>query len=93
MPPVLTPGRFGLGIWSLKLHFAPALVVENHGKALGSPCAVGYTHTLARVRVAKSVWQNQKIFLRVGNQLFRRNVLPGSTWLPGALPPEIASQE
>lgn len=67
--------------------------IENDGKALGSPCAVGYKHTLVRVRVAKSVWQNQKIHLRVGNQLFRRNMLPGSTWLPGALPLEISPQE
>lgn len=58
---------------------------QSGNTALGNPYAVGDTHT----HTTKSGWENQKMFLRGGSQLFRKNTLPGSTWLPGPRPHSI----
>ena len=47
--------------------------------------SLSLSHTHRHTRIPKSVWENQKIFLRVEVYLLSRNMLPGSTWLPGLL--------
>ena len=47
--------------------------------------SLSHTHTDTHAS-QKSVWENQKMFLRVEVYLLSRNMLPGSTWLPGLHP-------
>lgn len=51
-------------------------VVENNLKILlwGITCCRRLKHT--HTYVTNSVWENPKMLLRVGNPLFRRNMLP-----------------